>query len=161
MFAIGEVSSKFATTALGFLIDMFNDEDSEIRIDAVHCIAKLGTKWPLVLNDDCIKSVILILLDKDTNVRKLAYQMLRYFMCNKRVLFFQSSSCVSSIIKILYQNLVSNEQDREFIYNSLGGIAQNYPKLVGEMIPVFFELEKGLLPKEYRLDDKICKIFFK
>ncbi|KAJ3276715.1 hypothetical protein HDV01_002768 [Terramyces sp. JEL0728] len=77
MCSLGLVNKTFAATALGFLIDMFNDEDSDIRKDSIRCIGELGKKWALYLDDDCIKSVILILLDKDMKVRKLAYDMLK------------------------------------------------------------------------------------
>ncbi|KAJ3325233.1 Integrator complex subunit 4 [Boothiomyces sp. JEL0866] len=137
MCSLGLVNKTFAATALGFLIDMFNDEDSNIRKDAIHCIGELGKKWSLYLDDDCIKSVILILLDRDMKVRKLAYDMLK-------VLRFQTTDTLKMILKVIINTLVSEDKDQNFIYGCLAV----------EMIPVYFENENGFLPKEYKLSDK-------
>lgn len=68
------------------------------------------------------------------------------------------------ILKVIINTLVSESKDQNFIYGCLAGIASNYPKMIcnpcfnsDEMIPAYFENDKGYLPKEYKLTDKRCK----
>ena len=55
---------------------MFNDEDPEIRISAVHIIEKLNRKWDLTFNDDTVESLNLILADKDDKARRIAHRLI-------------------------------------------------------------------------------------
>ncbi|KAI8902603.1 armadillo-type protein [Globomyces pollinis-pini] len=147
MYEIGVVSNEFAIKALGFLVDMFNDEDPAVRVKAVHSIAQLNKISTLTLTDDTVSSVTLILLDKDPVVRQLSCKMLRG-------LRFQTTQILEEIVKVLIKGISSHPEDEEHIMLALSGIGRNHTSFIVQLIPKLFLLNVEFLPKEFKIDDK-------
>jgi hypothetical protein len=85
---------EFANAATPFLIDMFNDEDASLRLNAVFNVHKLNSKWTLFVSDDLVQSVLLTVLDADRRVRHLAYKM----MSSLKFTSFSGFKAIASIL---------------------------------------------------------------
>jgi integrator complex subunit 4 len=71
-------SDQFTTKAVDFLVDMFNDEIDQVRINAIQSLRKIGTRTRLVFDGDQLEIVIGALEDADKAAREGTHDLLRY-----------------------------------------------------------------------------------
>lgn len=119
---LGKQYLSFATEALPFMVDMFNDEDVIVRIAAVKNIVNLNRQ--LKVDGDTMKSIILILRDGDPKVRQYARQMLS-------CLLFQKCEDFEKVISVLVSSIRSSMASEESAMLSVASVTKNHLQFAG------------------------------
>jgi hypothetical protein len=161
MTQIGFFSRRFALLSLPFLIDMFNDEDSSVRLVAVQCVAQLNLLWKMAVDEELLKAFALILRDLDLPVRKFAHEMIRFLLFLLRGLNFTEITQYSYIIDVLVRELSefsNNSFHITMCMESISQLARNHPIFTQKSIPLYLGLKPPFLPIEGRIDDIIRMI---
>jgi hypothetical protein len=78
LYQISMKNDMFAKSSLSTFIDMFNDESTVVRLNAVSKLSKLNSRWNFTISEDLVASLVLVLLDTDALVRHHAYRLIRY-----------------------------------------------------------------------------------
>jgi integrator complex subunit 4 len=151
MSKIGLKSKDFASTSLIFLLDMFNDEDSRVRLIAVNCISLLSNRWKLSIPKETLTAVALVLRDNEFRVKILAHRMLR-------CITFLEIETFRLLINILSSELrasVSQESLQMEILASFAFIAKNHFKFVEQLVPIILDIDPMYLVKEFPMNDMV------
>lgn len=59
-------------------VDMFNDEISDVRINAIHTLRKIGTRWYLELNEEDLEIVASTLEDAHGGTRHATHDLMGF-----------------------------------------------------------------------------------
>ena len=155
MTQIGIISANFSLLALPFLVDMFNDEDVNVRLFSVQSVAFLNSLWKMTVNDKLVKAVILILRDFELSVRHFAHKMIRQMPCyNHRGLKFESSSQYTFVMEVLIRELKESASTSEKVcMETISILAKNHPGYTEDALYSNLGVKKHFLPKEGRIDD--------
>jgi hypothetical protein len=154
MFILGMKSFEFAKSSLGFLIDLFNDEDETTRQKAVENVYKLNGKWNLIISDSLVSSIILILLDTNEKVKRISYKL-------SAVIKLNSFGGFESIVKVLIK-IIQNDKET-ILFRALSGLARNHPRYTGicinnqEEYLHFLFTDSPYLSKKVNIFDTTCK----
>ena len=133
--------------AISFLIDMFNDDSARIRHEAMMSITKVASRWPLVLSNDTIQSLVLVLSDLNEDIRTKGFKMLG----NLR---FSSVEGLEKVFKTLFIQYMQNRKDGSLILHSIGELAKKHATFMESyFISKFLDLHQEFIARELRLED--------
>lgn len=59
-----------------WMLDMFNDEIGDVRINAIHTLRKIGTRWYLELNEEDLEIVASTLEDAHAGTRHATHDLM-------------------------------------------------------------------------------------
>lgn len=89
---LAKSSPSFAEKCLDFLVDMFNDEIEEVRLQSIHVLREISTH--ITLREDQLDTVLAVLeVHKHTNVRKSQTQRYFFVCLSIFVIVTQNSIC--------------------------------------------------------------------
>lgn len=149
LYELGLKSEEFSNISLGFLIDMFNDEDASVRLTAAHSFNRLNRKWDLFISDSLVESIILIILDSDMKVRLLAYEMVHS-------IHFQTFEGLDNVISLLFKCLRDKTivyQEQLEIYRALSGLAQQHQQHIQKNYKKYLQIQDNYIPQEQHIKD--------
>ena len=140
---LAELFPCFARQSLDFLVDMLNDEIEDIRLIAIHCLAKVCQK-SLVLRDDQIEVILPVLKDASPTIRESLHVMIS--KCK-----VASKLALKSCIDNLLENLKRYPEDRASVWKCFQMLGKNHaeflPSLVQELLSIhpFLDLQEPSL----------------
>uniref|UniRef100_A0A5S6QVU9 Condensin complex subunit 1 C-terminal domain-containing protein n=1 Tax=Trichuris muris TaxID=70415 RepID=A0A5S6QVU9_TRIMR len=126
-------NKEFAQKCLEFLVDMFNDEIDEVRLNAIKHLARLCSF--VTIGDEQLRSIYNGLVDSSPDGREAIREVLA---CCR----FENSLCLELTLNALTNNLSRNPEDKWSVWNCTKQLGS---RLSGLVLPLTCEL-LGLHP---------------
>jgi integrator complex subunit 4 len=128
------INKEFAVEAINFIVDMFHDEVSNVRVNAIFTLSVFNEK--LIFTPSQLESLLMLLKeDSDNEVRKFTYKTLGNSIVDQKNL-------LKSIILNLQDNLKRFPCDSKMIYCSLENlIKSNISLLAGSVGQLIIDLQ--------------------
>jgi hypothetical protein len=154
MYRLAMFSKPFAVEAVEQFIDMFNDENEEVRLNALSKLRRLNRKWTFSISDSLIDSMILSLQDQDFRVRNLAYSLVSD-------LHFKSLVKLDQMVDLMVQMMIrKGHYDQRSIQIALMNLGIRHHEVIGKLsidlgkrLPFYLGEQQTYLTQEFRLDD--------
>ncbi|OXB78066.1 UNVERIFIED_CONTAM: hypothetical protein H355_013615 [Colinus virginianus] len=105
---LAQSSPSFAEKCLDFLVDMFNDEIEEVRLQSIHTMRKISNN--ITLREDQLDTVLAVLEDSSRDIREALHELL----CCTNV---STKEGIHLALVELLKNLTKYPTDRESIWN--------------------------------------------
>ncbi|KAG2182099.1 hypothetical protein INT43_007026 [Umbelopsis isabellina] len=162
-------SDQFTTKAVDFLVDMFNDEIDQVRINAIQSLRKIGTRTRLVFDEDQLEIVIGALEDADKTAREGTHDLLR-------VVRLSAQASLTILLESLKANMERYPEDQLSIYRCLKDMGRSHHDYIrmysnrdshryklythapytlpDQMVSDLLKYDKKYLPREANADDK-------
>ncbi|XP_008307693.1 integrator complex subunit 4 isoform X2 [Cynoglossus semilaevis] len=121
-------SPSFAEKCLDFLVDMFNDEIEEVRLQSIHALREISTH--ITLREDQLDTVLAVLEDSSRDIREALHELL----CFTNV---STKECIQLALLELLKNLNKYPTDRNSVWKCLKFLGSRHPTLV---LPLVSEL---------------------
>ncbi|XP_063807366.1 integrator complex subunit 4 isoform X2 [Pseudophryne corroboree] len=115
-------SRPFAEKCLDFLVDMFNDEIEEVRLQSIHTMRKISDN--ITLREDQLDTILAVLEDSSRDIREALHELL----CCTNV---STKECIHLALVELLKNLSKYPTDRESIWKDLQRIGELQSELSG------------------------------
>uniref|UniRef100_A0A8C1GK89 Integrator complex subunit 4 n=1 Tax=Cyprinus carpio TaxID=7962 RepID=A0A8C1GK89_CYPCA len=93
--SLAQSSPSFAEKCLDFLVDMFNDEIEEVRLQSIHVLRQISTH--ITLREDQLDTVLAVLEDSSRDIREALHELLCYTNVSTKDLAVPVCSSLSSI----------------------------------------------------------------
>lgn len=113
-------SPALAHEALDFLVDMFNDENDDVRKEAIATIASLADHY--VLQEEQLDAMLGILDDANTAIRRGMHALLGRIT-------FKNHICLHVVIHYLLNNQSKYPADTYSIWEALAGLGRHHGAL--------------------------------
>ena len=143
---------EFAQYAIGVFYDMFNDESELIRMKAVSFAIELNEKERNEISNDHFSRIQLILGDQSTEIRKLAYKLVK-------LLKFADSNKLIAAIRILSLNAERWSSDLESVYESLSCLPARNAGHIENAVRSLLNLNPPFIPPPLVVHDVSGKKF--
>eukprot|EP00842_Homolaphlyctis_polyrhiza_P005331 jgi/Hompol1/579/HPOL_005357-RA len=138
--------SKFADMSIPYLVDMFNDDHKDIRLNALISVRKVSYTWKLSLKDALLQTVMLCLFDADIKIRFATHKLLGDAS-------IQTEETLVRVIEVLRKARETFPSDLGSILKAHRQLGQAHPSLVGALIPRLLRLDPRFLAQAIRSDD--------
>jgi len=138
-------SEDFLQPSLDHLVDMFNDELYDIRVDAIATLAPIVGKFSI--REEQLEQILGVLDDKCPNVRAGVHQIIGNCMC-------VNSKCIEVCVKHLLRSLSRFPADKFSIYSCLRSIGLKHPTLVADLTRDMLDIHPIFAYSEKRMDDE-------
>ncbi|XP_051464628.1 integrator complex subunit 4 isoform X3 [Apus apus] len=119
---LAQSSPSFAEKCLDFLVDMFNDEIEEVRLQSIHTMRKISNN--ITLREDQLDTVLAVLEDSSRDIREALHELL----CCTNV---STKEGIHLALVELLKNLTKYPTDRESIWNDLQRLGELQSELAG------------------------------
>ncbi|KFW65679.1 Integrator complex subunit 4, partial [Pygoscelis adeliae] len=123
---LAQSSPSFAEKCLDFLVDMFNDEIEEVRLQSIHTMRKISNN--ITLREDQLDTVLAVLEDSSRDIREALHELL----CCTNV---STKEGIHLALVELLKNLTKYPTDRESIWKCLKFLGSRHPTLVLPLVP--------------------------
>ncbi|XP_069029248.1 LOW QUALITY PROTEIN: integrator complex subunit 4 [Embiotoca jacksoni] len=100
-------STSFAEKCLDFLVDMFNDEIEEVRLQSIHVLREISTH--ITLREDQLDTVLAVLEDSSRDIREALHELLGYTNVSTK-------ECIQLALLELLKNLNKYPTDRNSVW---------------------------------------------
>ncbi|CAN0081246.1 integrator complex subunit 4 isoform X2 [Lampetra fluviatilis] len=137
-------SRSFATKCLDFLVDMFNDEIEDVRLQSIHALRRISTN--ITLRDDQLGTVLAVLEDSSRDIREALQELLCYTSV-------ATKSGVHMALVELLKNLTKYPSDRDSIWTCLKHMGARHPTLVLSLVPELLNTHPFFDTPEPDMDD--------
>ena len=145
---LAQLFPAFATQALDFLVDMFNDEIEDIRLKAIQCLTQISRE-NIVLREDQIDIILPVLEDFSIDIREALHSMLSN--CK-----LSSKAALKTCINNLLENLKRYPQDKSSIWQCFKKLGSNHPYLTLPLVPDLLGIHPFLDLPETSVEDTGC-----
>ncbi|XP_053166806.1 integrator complex subunit 4 isoform X3 [Hemicordylus capensis] len=123
---LAQSSPSFAGKCLDFLVDMFNDEIEEVRLQSIHTMRKISNN--ITLREDQLDTVLGVLEDSSRDIREALHELL----CCTNV---STKEGIHLALVELLKNLTKYPTDRDSIWKCLKFLGGRHPTLVLPLVP--------------------------
>uniref|UniRef100_A0A803SSI8 Integrator complex subunit 4 n=1 Tax=Anolis carolinensis TaxID=28377 RepID=A0A803SSI8_ANOCA len=123
---LAQSSPSFAAKCLDFLVDMFNDEIEEVRLQSIHTMRKISNN--ITLREDQLDTVLGVLEDSSRDIREALHELL----CCTNV---STKEGIHLALVELLKNLTKYPTDRDSIWKCLKFLGGRHPTLVLPLVP--------------------------
>ncbi|XP_053564658.1 integrator complex subunit 4 isoform X2 [Bombina bombina] len=137
-------SLPFAEKCLDFLVDMFNDEIEEVRLQSIHTMRKISDN--ITLREDQLDTVLAVLEDSSRDIREALHELL----CCTNV---STKECIQLALVELLKNLTKYPTDRDSIWKCLRFLGSRHPTLVLSLVPELLSTHPFFDTPEPDMDD--------
>ncbi|KAI7849458.1 armadillo-type protein [Circinella umbellata] len=127
--------------AVDALVDMFNDEIPQVRINAINSLRKIGTRWPLKFNLEQLEIATGTLDDFDQTTRFATHDLLA-------VVEIENEDSLKLLMAELMDNITRYPQDLISIYRCIKEIGKRHPELVSKCRKSLFDIDNRYMTKE-------------
>lgn len=141
---LAQSSSSFAEKCLDFLVDMFNDEIEEVRLQSIHTLRKISNN--ITLREDQLDTVLAVLEDSSRDIREALHELLCYTNVSTK-------ECIHLALVDLLKNLTKYPTDRDSIWKSLKFLGSRHPTLVLPLVPELLSTHPFFDTPEPDMDD--------
>ncbi|XP_023126456.1 integrator complex subunit 4 isoform X3 [Amphiprion ocellaris] len=137
-------SPSFAEKCLDFLVDMFNDEIEEVRLQSIHVLRQISTH--ITLREDQLDTVLAVLEDSSRDIREALHELL----CFTNV---STKECIQLALLELLKNLNKYPTDRSSVWKCLKFLGSRHPTLVLPLVPELLSTHPYFDTPEPDMDD--------
>ncbi|KAJ2125782.1 hypothetical protein IW147_000553 [Coemansia sp. RSA 720] len=149
--SILELSSEspvFATRAVDFLVDMFNDSSDRVRVRAMRALTVMGTRSVIYLTDEQLSIAVSAIKDSSQAVRLRIYEFLSVSVV--------SSSGLQQLMRAISDNLEAYSSDLLPIYRALKLVGANHSNIITPQLTcTLLNISQHYLSREARIDDVV------
>ncbi|XP_059486442.1 integrator complex subunit 4 [Neocloeon triangulifer] len=142
--AISMTDYNFATMALEFLVDMFNDEIEEVRLKAIDSLTRISSF--IVLREDQLETILGALEDFSIDVREGLHKMLA--ACK-----LSTKGCLQMCVESLLENLKKYPEDKRSTWQCLQKLGTSHPYLTLPLVPALLGIHPFLDLPEPDVED--------
>ncbi|XP_034024940.1 integrator complex subunit 4 isoform X2 [Thalassophryne amazonica] len=137
-------SPSFAEKCLDFLVDMFNDEIEEVRLQSIHVLREISTH--ITLREDQLDTVLAVLEDLSRDIREALHELLCYTNVSTK-------ECIQLALLELLKNLNKYPTDRNSVWKCLKYLGSRHPTLVLPLVPELLSTHPYFDTPEPDMDD--------
>ncbi|XP_078140201.1 integrator complex subunit 4 isoform X2 [Centroberyx gerrardi] len=137
-------SASFAEKCLDFLVDMFNDEIEEVRLQSIHVLREISTH--ITLREDQLDTVLAVLEDSSRDIREALHELLCYTNVSTK-------ECIQLALLELLKNLNKYPTDRNSVWKCLKFLGSRHPTLVLPLVPELLSTHPYFDTPEPDMDD--------
>lgn len=137
-------SASFAEKCLDFLVDMFNDEIEEVRLQSIHVLREISTH--ITLREDQLDTVLAVLEDSSRDIREALHELLCYTNVSTK-------ECIQLALLELLKNLNKYPTDRNSVWKCLKFLGSRHPTLVLPLAPELLSTHPYFDTPEPDMDD--------
>ncbi|KAM9853684.1 integrator complex subunit 4 [Aulostomus maculatus] len=137
-------SPSFAEKCLDFLVDMFNDEIEEVRLQSIHVLREISTH--ITLREDQLDTVLAVLEDSSRDIREALHELLCYTNVSTK-------ECIQLALLELLKNLNKYPSDRNSVWKCLKFLGSRHPTLVLPLVPELLSTHPYFDTPEPDMDD--------
>ncbi|XP_047450718.1 integrator complex subunit 4 [Mugil cephalus] len=137
-------SASFAEKCLDFLVDMFNDEIEEVRLQSIHVLREISTH--ITLREDQLDTVLAVLEDSSRDIREALHELLCYTNVSTK-------ECIQLALLDLLKNLNKYPTDRNSVWKCLKFLGSRHPTLVLPLVPELLSTHPYFDTPEPDMDD--------
>ncbi|XP_060779458.1 integrator complex subunit 4 [Neoarius graeffei] len=137
-------SPSFAEKCLDFLVDMFNDEIEEVRLQSIHVLRQISTH--ITLREDQLDTVLAVLEDSSRDIREALHELLCYTNVSTK-------ECIQLALLELLKNLAKYPTDRNSVWKCLKFLGARHPTLVLPIVPELLSTHPYFDTPEPDMDD--------
>ncbi|XP_012658427.1 integrator complex subunit 4 [Otolemur garnettii] len=141
---LAQSSPSFAEKCLDFLVDMFNDEIEEVRLQSIHAMRKISNN--ITLREDQLDTVLAVLEDSSRDIREALHELL----CCTNV---STKEGIHLALVELLKNLTKYPTDRDSIWKCLKFLGSRHPTLVLPLVPELLSTHPFFDTAEPDMDD--------
>ncbi|XP_015455994.1 integrator complex subunit 4 isoform X2 [Pteropus alecto] len=141
---LAQSSPSFAEKCLDFLVDMFNDEIEEVRLQSIHTMRKISNN--ITLREDQLDTVLAVLEDSSRDIREALHELL----CCTNV---STKEGIHLALVELLKNLAKYPTDRDSIWKCLKFLGSRHPTLVLPLVPELLSTHPFFDTAEPDMDD--------
>ncbi|MBN3309563.1 INT4 protein, partial [Amia calva] len=142
--ALAQSSPSFAEKCLDFLVDMFNDEIEEVRLQSIHVLRQISTH--ITLREDQLDTVLAVLEDSSRDIREALHELLCYTNVSTK-------ECIQLALVELLKNLTKYPTDRNSVWKCLKFLGARHPTLVLPIVPELLSTHPYFDTPEPDMDD--------
>lgn len=137
-------SPSFAEKCLDFLVDMFNDEIEEVRLQSIHVLREISTH--ITLREDQLDTVLAVLEDSSRDIREALHELICYTNVSTK-------ECIQLALLELLKNLNKYPTDRNSVWKCLKFMGSRHPTLVLPLVPELLSTHPYFDTPEPDMDD--------
>ncbi|XP_032495448.1 integrator complex subunit 4 [Phocoena sinus] len=141
---LAQSSPSFAEKCLDFLVDMFNDEIEEVRLQSIHTMRKISNN--ITLREDQLDTVLAVLEDSSRDIREALHELL----CCTNV---STKEGIHLALVELLKNLTKYPTDKDSIWKCLKFLGSRHPTLVLPLVPELLSTHPFFDTAEPDMDD--------
>ncbi|XP_029458053.1 integrator complex subunit 4 isoform X1 [Rhinatrema bivittatum] len=141
---LAQSSPSFAEKCLDFLVDMFNDEIEEVRLQSIHTMRKISNN--ITLREDQLDTVLAVLEDSSRDIREALHELLCYTNVSTK------EGIHLALVELL-KNLAKYPTDRDSIWKCLKFLGSRHPTLVLPLVPELLSTHPFFDTPEPDMDD--------
>ncbi|KAJ9052262.1 hypothetical protein DSO57_1035982 [Entomophthora muscae] len=142
-------SQEFATRAVDFLVDAFNDEIDTVRMNSIASLAKIRSAFPLTIDEEQLLIVLSVLEDKKPSIRSAVHEVLGLLLLDK-------ATILPTLVNGLLANLRRHPGDLPTIYECLKLTGLRHARFCDEgFVLNLFQVDKKFLTKDGDTEDPI------
>ncbi|KAI8148934.1 armadillo-type protein [Fennellomyces sp. T-0311] len=127
--------------AINALVDMFNDEIPQVRINAINSLRKIGTRWPLKFDLEQLEISTGTLDDYDQTTRFATHDLLA-------VVEIVNEESLLLLMTELMGNIKRYPQDLISIYRCIREVGKRHPAIVSKCRESLFDIDHRYMTKE-------------
>uniref|UniRef100_A0AAY5ESY8 Integrator complex subunit 4 n=1 Tax=Electrophorus electricus TaxID=8005 RepID=A0AAY5ESY8_ELEEL len=142
--SLAQASPSFAEKCLDFLVDMFNDEIEEVRLQSIHALRQISTN--ITLREDQLDTVLAVLEDSSRDIREALHELLCYANVSTK-------ECIQLALLELLKNLTKYPTDRNSVWKCLKFLGARHPTLVLPIVPELLSTHPYFDTPEPDMDD--------
>lgn len=142
--SLAQSSRSFAEKCLDFLVDMFNDEIEEVRLQSIHVLRQISTH--ITLREDQLDTVLAVLEDSSRDIREALHELLCYTNVSTK-------ECIQLALLELLKNLTKYPTDRNSVWKCLKFLGARHPTLVLPIVPELLSTHPYFDTPEPDMDD--------
>ncbi|XP_076846928.1 integrator complex subunit 4 [Brachyhypopomus gauderio] len=141
---LAQSSPSFAEKCLDFLVDMFNDEIEEVRLQSIHALRQISIN--ITLREDQLDTVLAVLEDSSRDIREALHELLCYTNVSTK-------ECIQLALLELLKNLTKYPTDRNSVWKCLKFLGARHPTLVLPIVPELLSTHPYFDTPEPDMDD--------
>ncbi|KAJ2151190.1 hypothetical protein J3F82_003508 [Coemansia sp. RSA 637] len=149
--SILELSSEspvFASRAVDFLVDMFNDSSDRVRVRAIRALTVMGTRSVIYLTDEQLSIAVSAIKDSSQSVRLRIYEFLSVSVV--------SSNGLQQLMHAIQDNLEAYSSDLLPVYRALKLLGANHSNIITPQLTcTLLNISQHYLSREARIDDVV------
>ncbi|CAI5438422.1 unnamed protein product [Caenorhabditis angaria] len=149
VWSLGKLASNrpsFAISALEYLADMFNDEISDVRLDAINALTPLISHGQL--NSEQLNVILKCLDDGMADSRQAMRELLKRAQ-------FVDVQCIELCVKALLACLKRFPKDKDQIFSCMGFIGKNHSIQVQSMMRDLLGINLLFHTREHSIEDVV------
>lgn len=140
----------FAVICLDFLVDMFNDEIENVRLEAIYSLTKISRH--IILREDQLEIMLSSLEDYSVEVREGLHIMLG--ACK-----VSTKACLNMVIQKVLDVLSKYPQDKLSAFGCMQRVGQKHPELCMALTSQMLQDHPFFDIAERDVEDPSCKVF--